>query len=145
MNSLCTKQPLCKGHLCIRAKTLFPKGVRYPLYCCTCYIYKLHSLVYIWLIKTDILTDVQTLHLIFTDGFFTEFPSQYLHSDVRVEFSQSLPTHLRTVLANISRSEEKLCVCVCGVVVVGGVVCVCVCGGGIALYRKSKVALCDAD
>ncbi len=129
------------------AKTLFPKGVRYPLYCCTCYIYKSHSLVYIWLIKTDILTDAQTLHLIFTDGFFTEFPSQYLHSDVRVEFSQSLPTHLRTVLANISRSEEKLCVCVC----VGWwwwvewCVCVCVCGGGIALYRKSKVALCDAD
>ena len=35
MNSLCTKQPLNKGHLCIKAKTLFPKGVRYrgvPLY-----------------------------------------------------------------------------------------------------------------
>ncbi len=29
MNSLCTKQPLNKGHLCIKAKTLFPKGVRY--------------------------------------------------------------------------------------------------------------------
>ena len=24
MNSLCTKQPLNKGHLCIKAKTLFP-------------------------------------------------------------------------------------------------------------------------
>ncbi len=35
MNSLCTKQPLNKGHLCIKAKTLFPIGIRYrgvPLY-----------------------------------------------------------------------------------------------------------------
>ena len=35
MNRLCIKQPLNKDHLCIRAKTLFPKGVRYrgvPLY-----------------------------------------------------------------------------------------------------------------
>ncbi len=33
MNSLCTKQPLNKGHACtyhcIKAKTLFPNGVRY--------------------------------------------------------------------------------------------------------------------
>ncbi len=29
MNSLCTKQPLNKGYLCIKAKTLFPKGDRY--------------------------------------------------------------------------------------------------------------------
>ncbi len=29
MNSLCTKQPVNKGHPCIKAKTLFPKGVRY--------------------------------------------------------------------------------------------------------------------
>ena len=35
MKSLYTKQPLNKGHLCITAKTVFPKGVRYrgvPLY-----------------------------------------------------------------------------------------------------------------
>ena len=35
MKSLYTKQPLNKGHLCITAKTFFPKGVRYrgvPLY-----------------------------------------------------------------------------------------------------------------
>ena len=29
MNNLCTKQPLNKGHLCIKAKTLFPKCVHY--------------------------------------------------------------------------------------------------------------------
>ncbi len=35
MNSLCTKQPLNKGHPYITAKMLFPKGGRYggvPLY-----------------------------------------------------------------------------------------------------------------
>ena len=31
LSNLCTKQPLNKGHLCIMAKTLFPKGAC-PLY-----------------------------------------------------------------------------------------------------------------
>ncbi len=39
MNSLCTKQPLNKAHLCIRATTLFPKGVRYRGVPCTVHVH----------------------------------------------------------------------------------------------------------
>ncbi len=103
------------------------------------------------------------INLKFVEGLFTECSSQYFHSHIRVELSQSLPTYLGTVLTNISLSEEKLCVwkewgcgvgwwCVCGrsVCVECVVVCVwkeCVWGvcGGVCVEGVGVWSVCVGE
>ncbi len=57
--SLCTKQPLNKGHLCIKAKTLFPNGVHYrgiSLYMYMLYAFRFNT------VTAHSTTDAHTQH-----------------------------------------------------------------------------------
>ena len=112
MNSLCTKQPLNKGHLCIKAKTLFPKGVRYRgFHCNTVPTHRTHtstsrftsSLSCCYLVPTHVKNFETTTANDFSSTYIVLKDKQFSISHSQSEFSLA-PLHglYTTILASSS-------------------------------------------